>query len=213
MYKTDVWNVNAQIAAEITRAEAAEAALAPLSGAAFTGEVQAALAPVNTNDVVRLADTAVLTTLLPVTSPPNASVGMNGDYAIEVDNGVIYGPKTAGAWPSVPASNNQFPNSVTSSITYNTAYQNTNTQEAVLIHGTVLYSAAPTGGSPQITLGVGPTTTPTLVAVTPTALTLAIGVLYPFTAVVGPSQYLLIYDNATTHGTATIMAQSIPLAW
>lgn len=38
--------------------------------------------------------------LWPTTGVPLSSLGNNNDYAIDKTNGVIYGPKAAGAWPA-----------------------------------------------------------------------------------------------------------------
>ena len=39
-------------------------------------------------------------TVLTTSGTPNNAVGVNGDYAIDAFVGLIYGPKTAGAWPT-----------------------------------------------------------------------------------------------------------------
>jgi hypothetical protein len=39
------------------------------------------------------------TKMIPTSGAPSNSVGVNGDYAIDTTNKVIYGPKAAGVWP------------------------------------------------------------------------------------------------------------------
>ena len=41
----------------------------------------------------------VTTTILPATGMPGSGTGSNGDYAFDLSAGILYGPKTEGAWP------------------------------------------------------------------------------------------------------------------
>lgn len=69
---------------------------------------------------------------------------------------------------------------------------------------TVVYSVAPSGGTPQILLGTGITNSFTPPAVTPAGMALLTGVPYSFTVPVPANMNLIVFDNATTHGTATV---------
>jgi hypothetical protein len=75
------------------------------------------------------------------------------------------------------------------------------------VAGTIVYSVAPVGGNPQITMGAGLTSAVTLIPITPAGMALLTGVPYYFSCPVPTGMYFAIYDNAsTTHGTATVTA-------
>ena len=116
--------------------------------------------------------------------------------------GIVLGDSVLQGWP--------YPYS--SALTYGVAGQQISSRggQGTLVSGYVLYSVAPTGGNPQVTVAVGATSGilqylgTTITAATETLTT---GVRIPFSVIVPSNWYLGIYDTATgSHGTATIYA-------